>query len=254
MQCIKKIVVSGVVVSFLASGIVVASWQDLLRSATEAAQGGAVPTSSVSSVLSNDQVIQGLKEALSIGLEKAIGILGRRGGYLDDAAVRIPVPGGLRSVAKGLRTMGQGQLVDDFEQTVNRAAERAVPEALSIFGDTIRQMSVEDARGILNGNDTAATDYFRSNSSRRLAAGMLPIVRNATRQAGVTSAYKALVGRVGFLGSYVDMDALDLDRYVTAKALDGLFLKLAEQEQLIRRDPVARTTDILKTVFGRVGG
>jgi hypothetical protein len=113
-------------------------------------------------------------------------------------------------------------------------------------------MSLEDAKGILNGTDTAATDYFKSKGSNRISAAILPIVQQATKQVGVTSSYKEMVGKVGFLGSYVDIDSLDLDKYVTAKAMDGLFLKLAEQEQLIRKDPVARTTEILKTVFGSV--
>ncbi|MCW8921434.1 MAG: DUF4197 domain-containing protein [Sedimenticola sp.] len=237
--------------SFALSGLVQADWKDWLKSAKEAVENSDTPA--VSQALSNDQIIQGLKEALSIGTEKAIALLGRDGGYLNDAQVKIPLPDGLKSVSKGLRAIGQDQLVDEFVGTINHAAEQAVPETLSIFGDAIKQMSLEDAKGILNGGDTAATDYFKDKGSNSLTAAILPIIQQATKQAGVTSAYKDLVGKVGFLGSYVDMDALDLDKYVTAKAMDGLFLKLAEQEQLIRQDPVARTTDILKTVFGSVG-
>ncbi|MCW8882750.1 MAG: DUF4197 domain-containing protein [Sedimenticola sp.] len=237
--------------SFALSGLVQADWKDWLKSAKEAVENSDTPA--VSQALSNDQIIQGLKEALSIGTEKAIALLGRDGGYLNDAQVKIPLPDGLKSVSKGLRAIGQDKLVDEFVGTINHAAEQAVPETLSIFGDAIKQMSLEDAKGILNGGDTAATDYFKDKGSNSLTAAILPIIQQATKQAGVTSAYKDLVGKVGFLGSYVDMDALDLDKYVTAKAMDGLFLKLAEQEQLIRQDPVARTTDILKTVFGSVG-
>lgn len=237
--------------SFALSGLVQADWKDWLKSAKEAVENSDTPA--VSQALSNDQIIQGLKEALSIGTEKAIALLGRDGGYLNDAQVKIPLPDGLKSVSKGLRAIGQDKLVDEFVGTINHAAEQAVPETLSIFGDAIKQMSLEDAKGILNGGDTAATDYFKDKGSNSLTAAILPIIQQATKQAGVTSAYKDLVGKVGFLGSYVDMDALDLDKYVTAKAMDGLFLKLAEQEQLIRQDPIARTTDILKTVFGSVG-
>lgn len=237
--------------SFALSGLVQADWKDWLKSAKEAVEKSDTPA--VSQALSNDQIIQGLKEALSIGTEKAIALLGRDGGYLNDAQVKIPLPDGLKSVSKGLRAIGQDKLVDEFVGTINHAAEQAVPETLSIFGDAIKQMSLEDAKGILNGGDTAATDYFKDKGSNSLTAAILPIIQQATKQAGVTSAYKDLVGKVGFLGSYVDMDALDLDKYVTAKAMDGLFLKLAEQEQLIRQDPIARTTDILKNVFGSVG-
>ncbi len=223
---------------------------DWLKSATDKL-GDSKQTTNVASVLSNDQIIEGLKEALSIGTEKAVGLLGKEGGFLNDAQVKIPLPSGLEKVASGLRTIGQGELVDQFEETINRAAEKAVPETLSIFGDSIRQMSLEDAKGILDGSDTAATDYFKEKSSGKLSETILPIVQNATKETGVTSAYKGMVSKVGFLGDYVDMDSLDLDQYVTKRALDGLFLKLAEQEQLIRKDPIARTTDILKQVFGR---
>ncbi|WP_275096526.1 DUF4197 domain-containing protein [Sedimenticola hydrogenitrophicus] len=230
------------------AGVAQADWKSWLESAKEAAGQRDMPA--VSTTLSNEQIIQGLKEALRVGTEKAIALLGRQGGYLNDAQVRIPLPDQLTGVAKGLRAIGQGERVDEFVTTLNRAAEQAVPESLAIFVDSIRQMSLEDARGILNGGDSAATEYFKAKGSERLSGAMLPIVQQATRQAGVTAAYKDLIGQVGFLGAYVDMDALDLDKYVTARALDGLFLKLAEQERLIRKDPVARTTDILKTVFG----
>lgn len=232
-------------------GLAQADWKAWLESAKEAV-GQSDSTPGVTA-LSNDQVIRGLKEALRVGTGKAIAILGRQGGYLDDSQVRIPLPENLQGIARGLRSMGQEEMVDEFVGTLNRAAERAVPETMQIFSDTIREMSLEDARGILNGGDSAATDYFRGKGSGRLEDAILPIVQQATREAGVTSAYQDLLGKVGFLGDYVDMDALDLDRYVTARTLDGLFLKLAEQERLIRQDPVARTSDILKTVFGSMG-
>ena len=246
----EKLLLTLLFCGILASGLVQADWKSWLKSATESVSEQQMGTNST--VLSNDQIIQGLKEALTVGTEKAIGILGREGGYLNDAEVRIPLPGGLKSIAKGLRSLGQDELVDEFEETINRAAEQAVPETISIFSDTIRQMTLEDANGILNGNDTAATDYFRDKSNDRLSASILPIVQQSTERTGVTAAYKKLTGNVGFLSSYVDMDRLDLDKYVTEKAVSGLFIKLAEQEQLIRKDPVARTTDLLKTVFSSV--
>ncbi|MES9898391.1 MAG: DUF4197 domain-containing protein [Sedimenticola sp.] len=240
------------VACLLMTGAAQGGWQDLLKSAGEVL-GEQKSTPSITSSLSDDQVIRGLKEALSIGAEKAIELLSREGGYLNDGQVRIPMPGMLKSIAKGARSLGQGALVDEFEETMNRAAEQAVPETLTIFSQAVREMSLDDARGILNGGDSAATDYFKSKSSGRLTAAILPIIQQATREAGVTSAYKQLVGRAGFLSSYVDMSSLDLDKHVTAKALDGLFIKLAEQERMIRKDPVARTTDLLKSVFGSNG-
>lgn len=236
----------------LLAGSAQGGWQDLLKSAGEVL-GEQKSSPAVSSLLSDDQVIGGLKEALIVGAEKAIEILSQQGGYLNDAEVRIPLPGVLDSIAKGVRSLGQGALVDEFERTMNSAAEKAVPETLSLFSQAIREMSLDDARGILNGGETAATDYFRRKSSQQLAAAVLPIVQQATRQAGVTASYKELIGRAGFLGGLVDMKALDLDQHVTNKALDGLFFKLAEQEQMIRQDPLARTTDLLKSVFGNNG-
>ncbi len=231
------------------TSLVQAGWNDWLDSARELVTSPQ-QTPVASSALSSDEIVEGLKQALGIGVEKAIAILGTEGGYLNDARVRIPLPDSLEPVANGLSAVGQGELVNEFIATINQAAEQAVPETLSIFTETIRRMTLDDARGILNGSDTAATDYFRKNSGSRLDQAILPIVKQATEQAGVTSSYKQLTAKVGFLGAYIDMDSLDLDRYVAAKALDGLFLKLAEQEKLIRTDPVARTTDILKKVFG----
>ena len=233
------------------TSLVDAGWNDWLDSAKELVTS-TPQTPAASSMLASDEIVAGLKQALGIGVEKAIAILGTQGGFLDDAGVRIPLPDSLETVAEGLRAVGQDQLVDEFVTAMNRAAEQAVPETLGVFTETIRGMTLEDARGILDGGDTAATDYFRDNSGTRLSQAILPIVQRATEQTGVTASYKRLTGKVGFLGSYINMDALDLDRYVTTRALDGLFLKLAQQEQLIRADPAARTTDLLQKVFGAV--
>ncbi|MCP3869736.1 MAG: DUF4197 domain-containing protein [Gammaproteobacteria bacterium] len=225
-----------------------ADWNKWLDSAKELTTTTAVNANTAS--LSTEQVNQGLKEALTTGVNSAVQYLGRQGGYLDDPQVRIPIPDSLDTLTGGLRGAGQGKLVDDFLRAMNRAAERAVPETLSIFTETISNMTLEDGRGILNGGDTAATDYFRKKSEGRLNQAIRPVVQEATDEAGVTSAYKQLVGGMGFLNSYMNTDNLDLDSYVTEKALDGLFLKLAEQEALIRKDPGARTSEILQTVFG----
>lgn len=231
-----------------------AGWGDLMNSARQALdQSGVVNGGSGAvSSLSTDEIVQGLKEALNLGVEKAIGLLGRSGGYLDDPQVRIPLPDTIDTIAKGLRAAGQGELVDQFTGSMNRAAEQAVPKTVEIFSQSIRDMSLQDARGILQSSDSAATDYFRKHSSDQLRAAILPIVKRTTAQNEVTARYKDLAGQAGFLGSLLNKDTLDLDRYVTDRALDGLFLKLAEQERLIRKDPLARSSDLLKTVFGSV--
>ncbi|MGI9335117.1 MAG: DUF4197 domain-containing protein [Gammaproteobacteria bacterium] len=205
-----------------------------------------------SAVLSNDEIVAGLKEALAQGAEQSINALGRHDGFLGDASVRIPVPEKLRPVESALRTVGQSRYADEFITTMNRAAERAVPEASAILGDAIRQITLPEARNILNGPDDAATQYFREVGENRLVANMLPIVKEATSRTGVTASYKSLVDRAGPLAALANMDATDIDRYVTGKALDGLFLLIAAEEKRIRENPLARSTELLKKVFGSV--
>nr|VFJ88802.1 MAG: Protein of unknown function (DUF4197) [Candidatus Kentron sp. H] len=214
----------------------------------------------------------GLKEALNIGAERAIALLGESGGFLNDESVRIGLPGSLHQAAELARAVGQGALVDEFETTVNRAAEKAIPETIDIVRQVVGEMSWSDAQGILNGPDDAATEYLREKGGPALAERIKPIVSEATDASGATSAYKQLaglgqespsssMGGAGLgsamgsalgsaLGGLIGGDSMDLDSYVTDKALDGLFLKLAEEEKAIRTDPVARGTDLLKSVFG----
>jgi len=234
-------------------GDMLKSAEGFLGSSTTQAGGKAATGSS----LSDSQIDAGLKEALSIGAERAVGLLGRDGGFLNDASVRIPLPGSLETVASGLRMAGQGKYVDDFELTVNRAAEQAVPATLEIVQDTVENMTLEDVRGILAGGDDAATRYLQKHAGDSMRAAILPIVSQATDQAGATAAYKALVdqaggavGGLGSLGGLLDTGSLDLDSYVTDKAMDGLFVKLAAEEKKIRENPVARSTELLQSVFG----
>lgn len=197
------------------------------------------------------ELIGGLKEALSKGVQQAVGQLGKEGGFLKNPNVRIPMPENLQYVERGLRTAGQTKLADDFVATINHAAEKAVPEAAGIFADSLSKMSVADARGILTGPSDAATQYFRKSSETRLNEKFLPIVKNATEQVGVTAAYKNLMAKAGPAAQLLGSDAGDLDAYVTRKSLDGLFKVIAAEEKRIRENPAARTTDLLKKVFGQ---
>jgi hypothetical protein len=211
--------------------------------------------------LSQDQMIGGLKEALAKGVQQAIATLGQPDGFLKDLNVRIPMPESLQKVEKTLRTLRQDKLADEFVTTMNRAAEQAVPEAAAVLGDSVKQMSIADAKSILTGTNNAATQYFRRTSETNLHARFLPLVKTATEKAGVTSAYKRMTdkagsglgGLSGFGAGLLGPEMPDLDDYVTRKSLDGLFLKIAEQEKRIRENPVARTTDLLQKVFGAVG-
>jgi hypothetical protein len=203
-----------------------------------------------SSHLSDSRIDAGLKQALSVGAERAIKLLGSRGGFLNDSSVRIPLPGMLKSVGKGLRAVGQGEYVDQFETTVNRAAEEAIPQTLSVVKKTVTNMTLKDVRGILNGGDSAATKFLQRRAGKSLHAVIKPIVAKATDKSGATAAYKKLMGKADkTLGGFLKTESTDLDDYVTSKTLDGLFLKLAAEEKKIRKDPVARTTDLLQQVF-----
>lgn len=199
---------------------------------------------------SEAEIVAGLKQALEIGTRRAVKKLGHPGGFLADKAVRVPLPKNLRSVARGLRGIGEGKVVNEFIASMNHAAEDAVPKATSIFVAAIHRMTLNDARKILQGPNDAATRYFRRHTETKLETAMLPVVREATAHVGVTRSYKRFIGRAGFLSHWVSPQSLDLDRYVTNKALDGLFLKMADEEKRIRKDPVARTTELLRKVFG----
>ncbi|MCU0786268.1 MAG: DUF4197 domain-containing protein [Verrucomicrobia bacterium] len=220
---------------------------------------GQTPVAAASlSGLSQDQMAGGLKEALGKGVQQAVASLGKTDGFLKDANVKIPMPENLQKVEKALRTLRQDKLADEFVTTMNRAAEQAVPEAAAVLGDSVKQMSIADAKSIVTGTNNAATQYFRRTSETNLHARFLPIVKSATEKAGVTSAYKRMTdkasGGFGGLGSsLLGKQAPDLDEYVTRKTLDGLFVKIAEQEKQIRENPMARTTDLLQKVFGAVG-
>lgn len=211
--------------------------------------------------LSQDQIASGLKEALGKGVQSAVAGLGRTDGFLQDLDVKIPMPENLQKVERALRTLRQDALADEFVTTMNRAAEKAVPEAAAVLGQALQQMTLEDAKGILTGTNNAATLYFRRTAGTNLQERFLPIVKQATEQAGVTRAYKQMVdkaqggalGGFGTLGtSLLGLDTVDLDAYVTSKSLDGLFFKIAAEEKRIRETAAARTTDLLQKVFGAV--
>lgn len=225
-------------------------WLDVLKPSTTTSDSPA--DEPALQALSNTDMVAGLKQALDQGVQHAVTQLGQPGGYLDDARVRIPMPDQLVWTEKTLRSMGQDRLADEFIQSMNSAAERAVPEVASVFSETIQAMTLEDARGILEGPDDAATRYFKKHSSDRLVQRMLPIISEATSETGVTSYYKSMMNSAGTLTNLLGSESIDLDSFVTQKAMDGLFLMIAEQEKLIRENPVERSTEILQKVFGAV--
>ena len=199
--------------------------------------------------LSGSDTASGLKEALTRGAEMAVGQLGKKDGFLGDKRVRIPLPDSLRSVEKAMRTFGMKKQSDELVETMNRAAEMAVVEAKPILVNAVKSMSFDDARGILTGGDDAATKYFKRTTSSDIAAKFLPVVKRATAKVDLASQYNQYAGQAAKLGLLDKKDA-DIDSYVTHKAMDGLFLMIAEQEKAIRKDPVGTGSAMLKKVFG----
>jgi hypothetical protein len=206
------------------------------------------PSSTAS--VSGERAAAGLKEALQIGTANAVSLTGKTDGYYMNEAIRIAMPEKLRMVEKGLRAVGQGPKVDEFVLSMNRAAERAAPAAKDIFMGAVRDMSFEDARGILAGGETAATDYFRARTSDRLRASFRPVVEKSMGESGVTKHYDEMVGRYKSI-PFASGISFDVNDYVVDAALAGLFHMIAQQEKEIRTNPAARVTDLLQGVFGR---
>lgn len=202
--------------------------------------------------LSGKEASAGLKEALSRGADMAVSQLGKPNGFMGDARVRIPLPKSLRAAEKMMRTLGMKKQAEELIETMNRAAELAVVEAKPILLESVQKMTIDDARGILAGGDDAATQYFRRTTSTALGKKFLPIVKQATAKVQLADQYNEYAGQAAKLGLLEEKDA-NLDSYVTQKALDGLFVMIAEQEKSIRQDPVGTGSKLLQTVFGTVG-
>jgi hypothetical protein len=200
--------------------------------------------------LPDAQIGAGVKDALSVGTQKAVTLVAKPGGYLENEAIKILLPTNLRPVEKALRAAGQGPKIDDFVASMNHAAEAAAPEAGKIFSGAVKAMTIEDARKLLNGGDTAITDYFRSKTYGDLAATFRPDVETAMQKNGVTQQYQALAGQAPRLPFMNNAGGFDINSYVVSKALDGLFYMLGQQEKEIRTNPAARSTAALKQVFG----
>jgi hypothetical protein len=204
------------------------------------------------SSLNNSTIVKGLKEALAIGTERAVTEVAKPDGYFGNQLIKIVLPDKIQQVADLLGTLGYQKQVDKFVLSMNRAAEKAAPKAASLFGNAIRQLTVEDAEEILSGTDTAATQFFEESTRGQLFDAFKPIVAKSMDEAGTVRAYKEMLGKyeAGPLATLVGIPSLDLDSYVVNKALDGLFIMVGAEEKKIRSDPAAQTTDLLRKVFG----
>jgi hypothetical protein len=199
--------------------------------------------------LSNTDAVAGLKEALQKGAGSAVGKLGKVDGFLANEKVKIPLPESLQKADKTLRKVGMGKYADELVVTMNRAAEAAVPEAKVLLIDAVKGMSVEDAKGILSGGDTSATDYFRRKTSAPLAEKFRPIVVQATARVGLARSYNNFAGKASRWG-LIGKEQANIDDYVTQRALDGLFLMIADEEKAIRANPIEQGSKIISKVFG----
>jgi hypothetical protein len=199
--------------------------------------------------LSDSKISSGLKEALEVSTRKAVASTGRPNGFLKNQAIKIVLPDKLNTLGKGLRMVGMGAKVDELEVAMNRAAEQATPAAKAIFISALKKMTFDDARRILSGNDTAATEYFKRTSSSDLTTAFTPIVNRSMKNVGVMKQYNGMVQSAP--GGAALAASFDMNKYVVGKTLDGLFYMLGQEEQKIRKNPAAQTTSLLKEVFGR---
>lgn len=210
------------------------------------------PSSSLSlNSFSNADMVGGLKQALTQGAQTAVKNLGTSGGYLDNAKVKIPLPPSIEKAGETMRKFGMGKYADELETSMNRAAEAAVPEAKTLLVDSVKKMTVEDAKGILQGGDDSATQYFRRTTSDQLTQKFKPIVQKAMAKVKLAQKYDEFAGKGAKFGLINEQDA-HIDDYVTRKALDGLYVMIAEQEKAIRKNPVAATGDLARKVFGAI--
>ena len=199
--------------------------------------------------ITSREAVSGLRAALERGAHQAVATLGRADGFLGNPKVRIPLPESLVRAEKTMRRVGLGRYADELIVAMNRAAESAVPEARELLVAAVKQMSVQDAKGILTGGETAGTEYFKRTTRSRLRERFLPIVRRATAKVQLAQKYNRYADKGVALG-VVRQEHADLDQYVTQKALDGLYAMIAEEEKKIRKDPVRTGSALLKKVFG----
>ena len=253
----KKTLFSALLISPLLATPLHAGWGDLLKEAVQDedlqkqvidAVGGSSTTGKTPN-LDTNTLIQGLKEALEVGSKRAIEEISQPGGYLDNTNIRIPLPDTIDTAASLLRKYGLGSQVDQFEESMNRAAENAAPQATALIVDAIKQMSFEDAKKIYEGSDDAATQYFKEKTSDQLRSLFQPSVKSSLNEVGATRYYGELADEAKEIPYVGDKLNVDLDNYVTEEALNGLFTMLAAEEKKIRENPAARTTDLLKKVF-----
>jgi hypothetical protein len=199
--------------------------------------------------ISTGDASSGVKEALVKGADFAVSSLGKDNGFLGNSKVKIPLPESLHTAEKAMRTFGMGKQADELIETMNHAAENAVAQAKPILMDSIKKISVNDAKGILTGGDDGVTQYFKRTSTEPLTQKFMPIVKASVKKVQLAERYNQFAGKAASLG-LIDKKDADIDSYVTQKAMDGLFAMIAEQEKSLRSNPLGAGSSLLKKVFG----
>ncbi len=228
------------------------SWLDMGKGLLDSVLTGDKSESTASTAvagLSQTDIVNGLKEALKVGSERVVSQLGQNGGFNSDEAIRIPLPSQLQQVGNMLDKVGMGGIMSDLETRLNRAAEQATPKAKALFWDAIKQMSFDDAKRIYNGADDAATQYLREKMSGPLGEALRPIIEDNLSQVGAVKLYDQAMGRYDNIPFMPDVKA-DLTDHTVNKSMDGIFYYLAQEEAAIRKDPLKRSTELLRKVFG----
>jgi hypothetical protein len=220
-----------------------------LEGVTDTVPGGDALSSPGGGVLNDAEIADGLREALRVGTERAVGQVGAQDGYNADPKIHIPLPGSLKDVQSVLKGFGMAGMADDLELRLNRAAEAAAPEAEALFWQAIDDMTLEDVQGIYSGPDDAATRYFQGKMTPPLAERMAPVVNESLAEVGAIQSYDEMMGQYKAVPFVPDAKA-DLTDYVVEKGMDGLFHYVAEEEAAIRNNPAERTTELLQRVFG----
>lgn len=226
-------------------------WGEMLKGVVN--KSGGQSSASGVDALSGADINAALKEALTRGADAAVAQLGVKDGFFGNPQIKIPLPKNLQKAEKAMRMVGMGQQADDLVLAMNRAAEAAVPEAKTLLVDAVKQMSLEDAKGILTGGQTSATDFFRRKTETQLTERFLPIVKITTDQVGLAQQYNRYAGMAAQF-NLIDKSQSNVEQYVTQQSLDRLYTLIGEKEAAIRANPLQAGSDLLKKVFGAVAG
>ena len=250
----KKLIAVSALAVFMtqANALDLSTLKDAIKSSGSTNSDSTASSTGGVSSLTNSEANGGLKEALTQGIGKAVASLGATDGFLGNKDVKIPLPNSLKKIEKGMKFMGMGKQSDELILKMNRAAEAAVPEAKTLLLDSVKKMSLADAKAILTGPQDAATQYFKKTTSAQMGEKFLPIVTKATENVQLADSYNKYA-EMGSKFGVVKKEDANINQYVTKKALDGVYYMVAQEEAAIRKDPLGQASSLLKKVFGSIG-